>query len=84
MRTFEAAGVGAVELIDRADVAAFYDPGVELLTWTTPEELSGLCHRALVDRAWTDSIRAAARARTLAEHTFDHRVAVLEGAWDTA
>ena len=48
-----------------------------------PEELTELCRRALADPAWTERIRLAARTRTLAEHTFDHRVAVLEDAWDT-
>lgn len=83
MRTFEAAGVGAVQLIDRSDVAGLYEPGTEVLPWTTLDELTEFCQRAVADAAWTDGIRAAARARTLAEHTFDHRVAVLEGAWDT-
>ena len=84
MRTFEAAGVGAVELIDRADVGGLYEPGSEVLTWTTFDELVALCRRALADHAWGDSVRVAARARTLAEHTFDHRVAVLKDSWDTA
>ncbi|GAA1916862.1 glycosyltransferase [Nocardioides hwasunensis] len=84
MRTFEAAGIGGVELLDRLDVEGLYDPGTEVLTWTTPEELTDLCRRSLADPGWTDTIRAAARARTLAEHTFDHRVAVLEASWDTA
>ena len=35
------------------------------------------------DPSWADAIRVAARARTLAHHTFDHRVAALEDAWDT-
>jgi spore maturation protein CgeB len=83
MRTFEAAGTGAVELVDRADLGGLYDPGVEVLPWSTPEELVELCRRALGDARWTDAIRVAARTRTLAEHTFDHRVANLEGAWDT-
>jgi spore maturation protein CgeB len=83
MRTFEAAGVGGVELIDRTNLEGLYEPGTEVLTWTTPEELAELCQRVVNDAAWSESIRAAARSRTLAEHTFDHRVAVLEGAWDT-
>jgi spore maturation protein CgeB len=83
MRTFEAAGVGAVQLIDRSDVGGLYEPGVEVLPWTTSDELVELCKRALADPAWSDSVRRAARARTLGEHTFDHRVAVLEDAWDT-
>jgi spore maturation protein CgeB len=84
MRTFEAAGVGAVQLIDRADVAGLYEPGTEVLPWTSREELAELCRRALAEPAWSARIREAARSRTLAEHTFDHRVAVLEDAWDTA
>ncbi len=84
MRTFEAAGVGALQLIDRADVDDLYEPGSEILPWTSPGELLELCRRALADPVWSDTIRRAARARTLVEHTFDHRVAVLEGAWDTA
>ncbi|MCW2738240.1 MAG: Spore maturation protein CgeB [Nocardioides sp.] len=84
MRTFEAAGVGGVQLIDRTDLEGLYEPGTEVLPWTTPEELTDLCQRAVADAAWTHRVREAARARTLAEHTFDHRVAVLEDAWDTA
>lgn len=83
MRTFEAAGVGGVQLIDRTDVVGLYEPGVEVLTWTQGEELVELCRRAITDPGWSDRIRAAARARTLAEHTFDHRAAALEDAWDT-
>lgn len=84
MRTFEAAGVGGVELIDRADVDGLYEPGTEVLTWGSDDELVELCRRALDDSAWSDAIRSAARSRTLSEHTFDHRVAALEDAWATA
>lgn len=84
MRTFEAAGVGGVQLIDRTDVGDLYEPGTEVLPWAGEDELVELCRRALADPAWSDAVRSAARARTLAEHTFDHRVAVLEDAWDTA
>lgn len=83
MRTFEAAGVGGVELVDRDDVVDLYEPGTEVLTWTTGEELVELCRRVQRDRDWTDRIRRAARARTLADHTFDRRAAVLEDSWDT-
>ncbi len=84
MRTFEAAGVGGVQLIDRADVVNLYEPGTEVLPWSEIEELVDLCERALGDPTWSGAIRSAARARTLAEHTFDHRAAVLEDLWDTA
>lgn len=83
MRTFEAAGVGAVQLIDRSDVDLHYEAGTEVLAWSDGEELTDLCRRVAADPGWASRLRAAARSRTLAEHTFDHRVAVLEDAWDT-
>ena len=81
MRTFEVCGVGGVQLIDRADVGGLYDDGSELASWSSVDELVALAQRARVDRAWADGLRTAGRARTLAEHTFDHRVAVLEELW---
>lgn len=83
MRTFEACGVGGLQLIDRTDVEGLYQPGVELLTWTGLDELVEMCERAARDPRWSDAIRSAGRARTLAEHTFDQRVIALEAAWDT-
>ena len=82
MRTFEASGVGGLQLVDRSDLGGLYEPGTELLTWETDDELVELCRRAAHDVDWADRIRQAGRRRTLAEHTFDHRVAVLAGAWD--
>lgn len=81
MRSFEACGVGAVQLLDRADAAEFYEPGREVLLFEDDDELVDLAARAVRDRAWADGIRSAARARTLAEHTFDHRMATLEELW---
>jgi spore maturation protein CgeB len=81
MRTFEACGAGAVQLIDRPDLAGLYDDGVEVAAWETFDELLELCQRARVDLAWADGLREAGRKRTLAEHTFDHRVAVVEQLW---
>ena len=54
MRTFEAAGVGAVQLVDRGDVADLYEPGIEVLPWTSLDELADLCRRAATDTAWAD------------------------------
>ncbi len=82
MRTFEASGVGGLQLVDRSDLSGLYEPGVELLTWETDADLVELCRRAAHDVGWADAVRQAGRRRTLAEHTFDHRVAVLTGAWD--
>jgi len=81
MRTFEAAGVGAVQLIDRPDVRELYEPDTEIAVFNSTEEAIELARRALRDRAWAERIRAGGRKRTLAEHTFDHRVAELEKLW---
>ena len=81
MRTFEVPGVGGLELVDRADVSQHYDPGTEVAVFADPAEAIDLCRRAMADRTWSDSIRAAGRRRTLAEHTFDHRAEALESLW---
>lgn len=82
MRTFEIPGMAGVQLVDRDDVAEFYDPATEVAVWHDVDELAALCGRALADHAWADGLRAAGRARTLAEHTFDHRMRTLEEQWD--
>lgn len=81
MRTFELPGTGSLQLIDRPDVETLYDPGREVLVFTDLDELAGLCERARTDRGWAREIAERGRARTLAEHTFDHRVPALEAAW---
>ena len=81
MRTFEACGVGALQLVDRADVSLHYEPGVELAVFDSPDEAAELARRAASDRSWSQAMRAAGRARTLAEHTFTHRAKALEALW---
>ncbi|GAB2537836.1 CgeB family protein [Brachybacterium huguangmaarense] len=81
MRTFEIPGMGGVQLVDRDDVDMFYDVGTEVAVWHSVEELIELSRRAMTDRAWAEGLRTAGRARTLAEHTFDHRMATVEALW---
>lgn len=81
MRTFEACGVGAVQIIDRDDVSQFYEPGKEVLVQHSAEETLEIARMVLADRKRMESLREAARARTMAEHTLDQRVAVLDGLW---
>jgi spore maturation protein CgeB len=81
MRTFELPGTGSLQLIDRPDVETLYEPGREVLVFADVDELAGLCERARTDRSWARGIAERGRARTLAEHTFDHRVPLLEDAW---
>lgn len=82
MRTFEIAGAGGLQLVDRPDVAEVYEPGREVLVFGGPDEAAEHVRRAAAEPAWATDIARAARARTLAEHTVDHRVAVLESLWD--
>lgn len=81
MKTFEAPGAGGVQLIDRPDVAVYYEPGTEVLVYESQEELNELARRCVLDDRWGDAIRAAAQRRTLAEHTFVHRAKEVAQLW---
>lgn len=81
MRTFELPGTASLQLIDRPDVDELYDPGREVLVFDGLAELVDHCRRARRDRSWARGIAEAGRRRTLAHHTFDHRVPQLEAAW---
>ncbi|MDJ1371270.1 CgeB family protein [Gulosibacter molinativorax] len=81
MRTFEAPGVGGLQLIDRPSVADYYEPGAESLVYTSDEELVELVQRAQRDAKWAEGIRAAGQRRTLIEHTFVHRMQEVERRW---
>jgi spore maturation protein CgeB len=81
MRAFEAPGVGALQLIDRADIDEFYDVGSEVLVVNSPAEIVENFNRARQDHVWASRIREAGRKRTLAEHTLVHRMRVLETTW---
>lgn len=81
MRTFEIPGMGGVQLVDREDVEMFYEVGTEVAVWRSTEELIALARRAVEDPAWGNGLRAAGQRRTLAEHTFDHRMRTLEDLW---
>lgn len=81
MRTFEACGVGGVQIIDRDDVSEFYDPGTEVLVQHSLDEAVDLARQALREPRRMDALRLAARKRTLAHHTFDHRAAILDEFW---
>ena len=81
MRTFEAAGVGALQFIDRADVDEFYVPGEEVVVFESHEELIEQARRALSRPQDFSAVREKARERTLAEHTLRHRAKQLETLW---
>ncbi|AZZ40502.1 hypothetical protein C0Z10_13005 [Acidipropionibacterium jensenii] len=80
-RTFEACGVGGVQIIDRDDVAELYDPGTEVLVYHDLDELDQICQRVLADPTRMRELRDRAMKRTLAEHTVDKRVKIIEEMW---
>lgn len=81
MRTFEAAGSGAIQLIDRADVEEFYIPGREVLVFDGQDDLVSLARRVAAEPQAYHPLREAARRRTLAEHTLTHRARSLKELW---
>ena len=81
MRTFEAPGVGGLQLIDRPSVSEYYEPGAETLVYTSNEELREAVDRARRDTDWARRIREAGQKRTLAEHTLIHRMRQVEARW---
>lgn len=81
MKTFEVPGVGGVQLIDRDDVAPYYEPGTEVAVFKEEDELVDLCRRAIHDDRWGDGLREAGRRRTLAEHTWAHRADQVATLW---
>lgn len=81
MRTFEACGVGALQLVDRADVDVHFEPGREVLVFADGDELAEHAERAIREPVWARGIAEAGRRRALAEHTLVHRMREVEVLW---
>ena len=81
MRTFEVPGMGGLQLVDRPDVAEFYEPGEEVLVFEDADHLVELAQRVVAEPSWGERIREAGRRRSQAEHTFAHRAARAQGWW---
>lgn len=81
MRTFEVPGMGGLQLVDRPDVADFYDIGTEVLQYNSIEELVELSQKVIAEPAWSEKIRLAGRRRSEAEHTFYHRAQKMDTLW---
>ena len=75
-RIFEAAGLGCCQVVDRFRSATFehYEEGKELVSFESTEELRGLLTDLVKDSVRRKAIGEAARKRTLAEHTYRHRL----------
>ncbi len=78
MRLYEATGMGATLVTDRKDnLADLFEPGVEVETYSDPEEAVAKVAELLRDPERCCSIGAAGAARTLRDHTYSVRMAQL-------
>lgn len=76
-RVFEAAGAGACLVTDAFEgLEAFLEPDREVLVADSGEAVAAHLSALTPERA--AAIGAAARARILAEHTYDHRAGLVE------
>jgi spore maturation protein CgeB len=77
-RAFEIAGAGGLQLIeDRPAIPECFEPGKELLTFGSFEELGAHIERAKREPVAMRRIREAASKRAAAEHTYQHRLATI-------
>ncbi len=77
-RAFEIAGACALQLIeDKPAVQACFDPGTEVLTYRSVEEVSEHLARARREPDWAMKVREAGHKRAHAEHTYQHRLRVI-------
>lgn len=73
-RVYEAALCGCLSLSQPgADLAAALTPGEEVVVFDHPDELGAAARTLLADPDRLAGMAAAARARVLAHHTYDHR-----------
>ncbi len=77
-RAFEVAGAGGLQIIEyRSVIEECFEPGKELLTFQTYEELLDHIERARSHPHEMQPIREAGARRALAEHTYRHRLQVI-------
>jgi len=75
MRVFEIPGAGGYQLCDeRSGLTDAFEPGVEIETFSSEDEMLGLVERALGDAPRRERIALAGRRRAHTEHTLRHRM----------
>jgi spore maturation protein CgeB len=74
-RAFEIAGAGGLQLLEyRPAIEDCFEPGRELLTFKTFDELLAHIDWAKRDPAGVEAVRRAGAQRALAQHTYQHRL----------
>ena len=77
-RAFEIAGAGGLQLIeDKPSVATCFEPGREVIVYTSVDDIVAALARARAEPGWAEGIRAAAHARAHGEHSYHHRLTTI-------
>jgi spore maturation protein CgeB len=85
MRLFEATGVGTFLLTDFKDnLDTLFAPDREVATWRSPDDCLAAIGRYNNDENGRAEIARAGQARTMAQHTYRHRVGEILGLLDAA
>jgi len=77
-RAFEVAGAGGLQIIEyRSAIEECFEPGKELLVFSTYDELTEHLARARNHPEQMKPIRQAGAKRALSDHTYQHRLRVI-------
>jgi spore maturation protein CgeB len=75
MRLYEATGVGTLLITDaKSDLSNLFEPGTEVITYSTEDELVEKIEHYLEDEAERARIGRAGQERTLRDHTYGVRM----------
>lgn len=79
-RAFEIAGAGGLQIIEhRPPIPECFEPGKELLVFSTADELYGHIEMARNDTKRAKKVREAGARRAVDQHTYRHRLEVMLG-----
>ena len=79
-RAFEIAGAAGLQLIeDKPSVAACFEPGREVLTYRSVDEIVEHLGRAQSEPTWAQEVRQAGWRRASNEHTYEQRLRLIIG-----
>jgi spore maturation protein CgeB len=74
-RAFEICGARGLQILeDKPSVSLCFDPGQEVLTYRSIDDIIEILARLRVEPRWADGIREAGWRRVHAEHTYAHRL----------
>ncbi|MFC0329323.1 glycosyltransferase [Paenibacillus sepulcri] len=79
-RTFEISACAALQLTDiRSDLGSFYTPGVDIVTYSSPQEMVDKIEYYLHHEDERREIAMRGMYRTMTEHTYVHRLDMMLG-----